>query len=147
MNLLPEDNLLISKLDPLLRCQLLPLLCLNISDELKGGATADSLLHLADELPLPVALVYTIIAIRNLKQSEMANKRERNSPEYREWRAAVLERDNFECQHCGSEENLHAHHIVHFIDDEERRTDVDNGITLCADCHRKLHSEEARRGR
>jgi hypothetical protein len=65
---------------------------------------------------------------------------ERDSPEVRNWRAAVLERDQFECQECGSTDNLHAHHINRWIDAPELRIDIDNGLTLCQPCHQAVHA-------
>ncbi len=67
-------------------------------------------------------------------------ERARRSTELRLWRQAVLERDGHRCQHCGSiHASLHAHHISPWATDEERRFDVSNGLTLCADCHGKVH--------
>jgi len=58
----------------------------------------------------------------------------------RRWRNKVIDRDMF-CQNCGDNKNLHAHHISRWIDDPVNRINVENGITLCADCHVKLHEE------
>lgn len=56
--------------------------------------------------------------------------------EYREWRKAVLKRDNLTCQCCGKQGGrLNVHHIKNYSDYPELRTDVDNGITLCESCH------------
>jgi 5-methylcytosine-specific restriction endonuclease McrA len=59
--------------------------------------------------------------------------------EYRKWRKAVFERDNFTCQICGRRSvNLEAHHIIPYYIDKERAIDVTNGRTLCRECHRLL---------
>lgn len=50
--------------------------------------------------------------------------------------ARVLERDNFECQHCYTKENLHIHHIEKRKTHPELQYDVNNGITLCGRCHK-----------
>jgi len=64
-------------------------------------------------------------------------------PEYREWRTAVYERDNYTCQKCKEQEsvwgNLNAHHIEPYAKNKELRTDVNNGITFCKDCHKNFH--------
>jgi hypothetical protein len=66
---------------------------------------------------------------------------DRNSKEVRQWRKEVLKRDNYKCVHCGSEENIQAHHIIEWSEFKETRTTVDNGITLCAECHAKKHEK------
>lgn len=68
----------------------------------------------------------------------------RYSQEYKRWRFDVYSRDNFTCQHCGDKRggNLHAHHIKPFADHPELRFDVSNGITLCENCHKKVHSKQ-----
>jgi ribosomal protein S27E len=73
--------------------------------------------------------------ISNERHLSMAHK------EYKDWRNDVFERDEYTCQKCsqiGGE--LRAHHIYNYADYPELRLDVDNGITLCEECHRKFHS-------
>lgn len=64
----------------------------------------------------------------------------RNTSEYKNWRESVIERDG-QCKECGSENNLHAHHIVPVKEDSSMVTDLDNGKTLCASCHANKHPE------
>lgn len=67
----------------------------------------------------------------------------RTSTEYRLWRKAVFERDNFTCVECavrngkGVSVRLEADHIKPFALFPELRFAIDNGRTLCAGCHRK----------
>lgn len=72
---------------------------------------------------------------RGGKTSDLQN--ERNSNEYGIWRNMVYEKDWYTCQCCGAYSNIvkNAHHIVNFSDNKDLRYDVDNGITLCEDCH------------
>lgn len=63
----------------------------------------------------------------------------RQTAVYKEWRKKVYERDAFSCQHCGTNKDLHAHHIKSFSKYPELRYDIDNGITLCRPCHGKVH--------
>jgi len=57
------------------------------------------------------------------------------------WSRAVISRDKATCQHCGAQGvELHAHHIKPFETYPELRWDLDNGLTLCAPCHWKVHS-------
>ncbi|MBQ8570248.1 MAG: HNH endonuclease [Kiritimatiellae bacterium] len=60
----------------------------------------------------------------------------RHRREYKDWRTAVYERDDYTCQCCGTRGNkLNAHHINSFADYPDIRYDVDNGITMCVKCH------------
>lgn len=62
-----------------------------------------------------------------------------NTVEYKNWRKEVFKRDNFICQNCGYDKGkiLNAHHIKSWNKNPELRFDVNNGITLCVNCHRK----------
>lgn len=65
----------------------------------------------------------------------------RKHPEYKEWRLKVYERDKYTCQCCGDNKghNLNAHHLDSHDWAIDKRTDVDNGITLCDICHTDFH--------
>lgn len=66
------------------------------------------------------------------------NSAARKTLEYRLWREAVFKRDNYTCIWCGQiGGKLNADHIKPFCAYEESRLDIDNGRTLCVDCHRK----------
>lgn len=69
------------------------------------------------------------------------NAKKRLSYGYRKWREAVLERDGYKCRICGCEEHLEAHHIKPFATYPLDRFEVDNGVTLCQKCHRRVHKE------
>lgn len=51
------------------------------------------------------------------------------------------ELDNYTCQKCGAKSNLHTHHKNYNRLYAERMSDL---VTLCADCHRKLHDKGKR---
>lgn len=55
------------------------------------------------------------------------------------WAEEVKTAYNNTCQKCGSQENLHAHHIVSFTKHKELRFEVSNGICLCESCHKNFH--------
>lgn len=66
------------------------------------------------------------------------NRLARNRREYRIWRTAVYERDNYTCQECGERgKKLQADHIKPFAHYKELRYELSNGRTLCVACHRK----------
>jgi 5-methylcytosine-specific restriction endonuclease McrA len=69
-----------------------------------------------------------------------SSERDRNVMGYKKWRLAVFTRDYFRCQKCGSEENLEAHHIKPFSVAPELMYIVENGLTLCHNCHMKTDS-------
>lgn len=69
------------------------------------------------------------------------------------WRKRVLERDNYTCQRCGlhlpkdgnldayciTETLVEAHHIEPVACAPAMAADIDNGITLCINCHNDVH--------
>ena len=61
--------------------------------------------------------------------------------EHVEWSLEVRRRDNFTCQKCGvyRRSGLHAHHIEAYNVAVELRNEVNNGITLCGNCHNDFH--------
>jgi len=66
------------------------------------------------------------------------NLKIRKSKEYKLWRLAVFERDNWTCRFCGQVGGkLNADHIKPFALFPELRFAIDNGRTLCLECHKK----------
>ena len=68
---------------------------------------------------------------------------ERSTIEYAIWRREVFIRDKFTCKCCGKKGGayLQAHHMFNWKDNPDKRYDVDNGATLCKECHQVFHSE------
>lgn len=61
----------------------------------------------------------------------------RNTTEYKNWRKAVFERDNYTCVLCGVRGvEIQADHIKSFAEFPELRTVLSNGRTLCVPCHK-----------
>ena len=69
--------------------------------------------------------------------------KERKYIEYYKWRKQVYKRDNYTCQCCGDNKghNLVAHHILNYSEYKKLRIDVNNGITLCKECHKEFHDK------
>lgn len=60
----------------------------------------------------------------------------RRSKKYKDWRTSVFEKDEYTCQCCGKYSGrLQAHHINSFSQYEDKRFDLDNGLTMCFNCH------------
>lgn len=74
------------------------------------------------------------------------HREERSTFEYNNWRKQVFNRDFYTCQCCGDRNGhgysvkLCAHHIKNWKDYPDERYIVDNGITLCEECHKEFHS-------
>lgn len=79
----------------------------------------------------------------NLTDEE--RERGRKYPEYYAFIKEVMERDNYACDICGFYskwgDGLNVHHLNSYDWDEKNRTNTDNGITLCKDCHVRFHME------
>lgn len=69
------------------------------------------------------------------------NEKLRKSKQYLDWRDEVLKRDKNECIYYHSKEKLNAHHIYAWQFYKEKRFDISNGITVCEECHKKIHSK------
>ena len=78
----------------------------------------------------------------NPNKTEEERETKRDYTEYYYWRQKVYERDNYTCICCGYNKGkkLNAHHLNGYNWDKEHRTDVNNGVTLCKDCHDFFHN-------
>jgi len=76
----------------------------------------------------------------------LINKKLKSSKEYRLWRNAVLERDNYTCTWCGKNKIndpstiINTDHIKPFAQFPELRFAIDNGRVLCRRCHETTES-------
>lgn len=57
----------------------------------------------------------------------------------------VYRRDGYRCRRCSAPKtgpkSIHAHHIRPWAGNPGLRFDIDNAVTLCARCHRWVHSQ------
>lgn len=71
-----------------------------------------------------------------LNRLNRKNKEIRKLREYDDWRITVLQRDNFTCKLCGKRGGkLEADHIKSFSKYPDLRFEINNGRTLCKNCH------------
>jgi len=54
------------------------------------------------------------------------------------WSGVVRKRDMY-CQYCGLVENTHANHIFYKNKYPKICLNINNGITLCNNCHKEFH--------
>lgn len=79
-------------------------------------------------------------------KNKTARQIEMHSIEYRDWRKKVFERDNYTCVLCGAKGNvLNADHIKSWKDYTDLRYSIDNGRTLCKECHIKTPNYGAKK--
>ena len=66
----------------------------------------------------------------------------RNYPEYKEFIKRVLVRDNYTCYRCGDVDhnNVAVHHLNGYDWYYEGRTDNNNAVCLCKQCHSNFHA-------
>lgn len=72
------------------------------------------------------------------------NRRRPVDEGYLNWRKSVLKRDKHTCQMpgCRRRKTLEIHHIRTYAKNPTIRTDVNNGITLCRECHKSIRLYE-----
>lgn len=68
-------------------------------------------------------------------RKKKGTSRDRNSKYSKDWAKKVKDRDGNKCMKCGSQNKLHAHHIIPWRVNKFLRFDISNGTTLCNSCH------------
>lgn len=64
---------------------------------------------------------------------------QKRSSEHLKAQNAVKQRDNYECEICGTvTKNAEGHHVILYSDGGP--ADLKNMMTLCFECHRAYHS-------
>jgi len=59
-----------------------------------------------------------------------------------ELRKMVFKRDGWECIKCGSNKSLHCHHLEGIRWAPLESADIDQCITVCKECHKKIHKKD-----
>lgn len=83
------------------------------------------------------------------------NKLMRGKAKWKKWREEVFKRDDYTCKICSNKSGkkydgtvrLEPHHLYRIIDLinnnlEKYIYDIRNGITVCYDCHRSIHTKK-----
>lgn len=61
------------------------------------------------------------------------------------WSRLIKARDQFRCVSCGANKDIQSHHIIRKCLLQTGALDTGNGITLCRECHRRVHDDFNRR--
>lgn len=70
------------------------------------------------------------------------HKRDMSSKEYKLWRNTVFKRDGYTCQLCGKRGGtLNADHIKPWAYFPDLRHSIENGRTLCLECHKGTYKD------
>lgn len=76
----------------------------------------------------------------DLSEEERVLRRSILGEQYHQWRVTVFIRDKNTCDCCGYKgKEINAHHLDGYNWCKEKRVDVNNGVTLCEECHKKFH--------
>lgn len=75
----------------------------------------------------------------NLTEEDRDRNRVTSEGSQEKWRKEVFARDEYICQYCGGNQKLNAHHLDGYHWCKEKRFDVNNGVTLCVECHKEFH--------
>ena len=71
---------------------------------------------------------------------EERQRRDMFNGQLKKWRNEVYERDDYTCDICRTHGGrLNAHHLDSWDSFKSSRFSVDNGVTLCVDCHTGFH--------
>lgn len=121
----------------------------------KKGKVAPTIQHKIDCHITIIKKVCNIIPVENiiietaefdihkLKNPNISSKEYQNGEQkdFYNVKAAVLNRDDYKCHICGAKDiRLEIHHIQYRSKGGSNR--IDNLVTLCSNCHSKIHSGE-----
>jgi len=112
----------------------------NRARSLKGTSDGECRLYCSEECKIKCS----VFNRSKYSKENTPNHSREVQPELRQMR---LEIDNYTCQRCGKhqdelETGLHCHHIEGIRWEPLESADLDKVITLCKDCHDKVHKIE-----
>jgi len=75
----------------------------------------------------------------NLTDEKRVIKRKYDN--YLIWREKVYQRDKYTCLLCNDNKggNLVAHHVYNYSEHKQIQLNINNGVTLCKNCHKSFH--------
>lgn len=99
--------------------------------------------HLSDEVKMKISLSNTGKRMGEDNHKYNSNKMIRRTYRfpYQKWRKEILKMDDNSCLMCGFGPTNIVHHIDPYRDSPDN-LNLDNGITLCGDCHKKTFGKE-----
>ena len=105
-------------------------------------AQSEEVIRVVVKIPLPISDIViedVQVDIARLNNPDLQNKEYQESNRLSEnLRIATLMRDGYQCTQCGKKNtNLDAHHII--WKENLGKDTIQNLITLCKGCHRKVH--------
>ena len=111
----------------------------------KTDSSSSVLSFMVNELNSLLDLKPKTVVLKQIKKKSITPKTSQNKRGFNQvaWASMVKLRDG-KCTECGSVYDLHAHHIKPYKDYPELRHDVNNGVTLCGQCHRRWHKENGK---
>lgn len=65
-----------------------------------------------------------------------------NQKKWLKVKSEAIVRDNFQCRICNKKYDLDVHHILYQSEHPELSLDIENLMTLCIDCHNKMHEND-----
>lgn len=78
----------------------------------------------------------------NLSDQDRLDRKREYTFELFQWRKSIFKRDNYTCICCRQKGKvLNAHHIQSYTKFPALRTEINNGITLCKNCHKSFHKQ------
>lgn len=75
----------------------------------------------------------------NPNKTRLQRQKDRKTLENQRFVNECLKRDEFTCKCCGNRGKLVVHHLNGYHWDIKHRFDIENGVTLCEECHKKYH--------